>query len=410
MIAAARPPFLEALKSGAFLDRARIRRIAVIYFLASLASFAVLVATSDGFRDRLGRPLGTDFMAFHVAGSVALEDGGVAAFDGEKQYARHQQMLGEEQPSFWPYLYPPSFLFIAMALASLPYVASWLVWMGATLSAYVVAMQQIAPGRFAGFLAIACPAVYLNFLHGQNGFLIAALFAGALASLSARRAILAGVLFGLVSIKPQYGLLIPVALAAAGCWRAFAAAAVTVIALIAAPTIAFTPSVWTAFIETTGSARVEIIEAGAIGFEKIQSAFSQARMLGASVALAYAAQGVVALASLIIVFRLWRSRASDDVKGAGLIVGAALATPYVVDYDLVILAPAIAMLVRDGLARGFGPYERTVLFFAALAPVIARPVGSGLHLSMGFLALVLLMLMIRRRALSNPVPAAPFAA
>ncbi len=402
MTPAPRQILLDHIRTGDFLDRARVRRIAVIYFVVTLASLAALLATSDGFRDQMGRPLGTDFMAFHVAGSVALEDGGAAAFDGEKQYKRHQLMLGEEEPDFWPYLYPPSFLFIAMGLAALPYLAGWLVWMGATLGLYVAAMRTIMPGGFAVFLSLAFPAVYSNFLHGQNGFLIAALFTLALASLFSKRMILAGVLFGLISIKPQYGLLIPLALAAAGQWRAFAGAAASVIALAALPTIAFGAEVWTEFFETMRLARLEVMETGAIGFEKIQSAFAQARMLGAPIPLAYAIQALTSIAAGAMVFRLWRGGARDDVKGAGLVIASALATPYAVDYDLVILAPALALLVRDGLARGFGSYEKTILLFAAFAPVIARPIGMGTHLSMGLLAmLALTAIVLRRSAIGN---------
>lgn len=390
--------FADAVRTGAFLDRARIRRIAVIYLLVTIVSFAVLLATSDGFKDRLGRPLGTDFMAFHVAGSIALEDGGAAAYDSAKQYTVHQAILKEEAPAYWPFLYPPAFLFVAMALAGLPYLAGWLVWMAATLGAYVAAMQKIAPGKFAALVALAFPAVYENFLHGQNGFLLAALFAIGLNLLFSGRCVLAGVALGLIAIKPQYGVLIPVALCAAGQWRAIGAAAATVVTLAALPTLAFGPDVWPAFFETMRAARVEVVEAGAIGFEKIQSVFSQARMLGAPVGAAYAAQGVVIIAAAFFLFRLWRSKAADGIKAAGLIIASLLASPYVVDYDLVILAPALALLVRDGIARGFGPYEKTIMLFAAFAPVIARPVGAGTHLSMGLAALLALFLIALRRA------------
>ncbi|MFZ5618693.1 MAG: glycosyltransferase family 87 protein [Pseudomonadota bacterium] len=388
---------VQEIKTGDFLDRARVRRIAVIYLVVTVASLAVLLATSDGLKDALGRPLGSDFVAFHVAGAIALEDGGAAAYNPEKQYAEHRELLGEEAPRFWPFLYPPAFIFIAMGLASLPYLAGWLAWMAGTLGLYAGAMQKLAPGKFAGLLALAFPPVYTNFLHGQNGFLIAALFAIGLHLLSARRAILAGLALGLIAIKPQYGLLIPVALAAAGEWRAFAAAAASAASLAALPTLAFGPDAWTGFFATMQAARIEVVEAGAIGFEKIESVFAQARFLGAPVALAYAAQGAMIVALIAFVFLLWRSKARDEAKGGGLIVASILATPYAVDYDLVILAPAMALLIRDGLARGFAPYEKTIYLFAAFAPVIARPIGAATHLSMGLAGMLFLLAVALRR-------------
>jgi hypothetical protein len=390
MTALVKSSLLDHIRTGDFLDRARVRRLAVLYLIIGLMSLGALIASSDGFKDRLGRPLGTDFMAFYVAGRVADEKGGAAAYDAAEQYAEHQRLIGEEKPPFWPYLYPPAFLFVAMALASLPYLAAWLFWSGGTLALYLGAMQRLAPGAFAALLAAAFPAVLTNFMHGQNGFLIAALFAAAAHCLIANRKLAAGVAFGLIAIKPQYGLLIPIVLAAAGEWRVFAAAAASVLALALAPTMAFGVDVWPGFFETMRAARVEVLETGAIGFEKIQSVFSQAKMLGAPTIIAYAAQALFALGLAVMTARLWRGRASTPLKLAGLIIASLLATPYVVDYDLVILAPAMALLILEGAARGFRPFERTLLLAAAAAPVIARPVGAALPLSLGLFAMIAL--------------------
>jgi hypothetical protein len=398
MTAFAGATLLGRIRGGEYLDRARVRRLAVIYLVVGLLSLGALIATSDGFKDRLGRPLGTDFMAFYVAGAIADEKGGAAAYDAAAQYAEHQRLIGEEKPPFWPYLYPPAFLFVAMALASLPYLAAWLLWSGGTLALYLGAMQRLAPGAFAALLAAAFPAVLTNFMHGQNGFLIAALFAAAAHCLIADRKLAAGLAFGLIAVKPQYGLLIPIALVAAGEWRVFAAAAASVLALALAPTFAFGVDVWPGFFETMRAARIEVLETGAIGFEKIQSVFSQAKMLGAPTIIAYAAQGIFACGLAVMTARLWRGRASRPLKLAGLIIASLLAPPYVVDYDLVILAPAMALLITQGAALGFRPYERTLLLAAAVTPLIARPVGAAAPLSLGLLAMIALFAAICARA------------
>jgi len=87
-------------------------------------------------------------------------------------------------------------------------------------------------------LALAFPAVFVNLGHGHNGFLTAALIGAALVQLD-RRPILAGLLFGCLAYKPQFGLLIPLVLAVSGRWRAFIAAAVTVAVLTLAVTLVF---------------------------------------------------------------------------------------------------------------------------------------------------------------------------
>jgi hypothetical protein len=121
-------------------------------------------------------------------------------------------------------------------------------------------------------------------------------------------------------------------------------------------------------------------------------------MLGAPTIIAYAAQGIFACGLAVMTARLWRGRASRPLKLAGLIIASLLATPYVVDYDLVILAPAMALLITQGAALGFRPYERTLLLAAAVTPLIARPVGAAAPLSLGLFAMIALFAAICARA------------
>ena len=66
------------------------------------------------------------------------------------------------------------------------------------------------------------------------------------------------------------------------------------------------------------------------------------------------------------------SQIGAGYKGAALCLGALLATPYRLDYDLMLLAPAIALIAAEGVARGFLPYERLALALLWITPVAAR--------------------------------------
>jgi alpha-1,2-mannosyltransferase len=220
-------------------------------------------------------------------------------------------------------------------------------------------------------LALAYPAVFINLGHGHNGFLTAPLFAGALIQLD-RRPVLAGVLIGLITYKPQFGLLIPLVLAASGRWRVFVTAALTIVALALAVTLAFGMDVWSAFLASTKFTRSVVLEQGGTGWYKIQSVFSWVRLWGGGIPLSYAAQGTVTLTVAGALAWLWRTRASFALKAGALLIGTVLATPYVLDYDLMLLAPAIAFLAVDGATRGFAPWEKTILAALWLTPLAAR--------------------------------------
>jgi len=436
---------LDRLRSGAWLTRERMRRVAFAVLAATLIGIGFLIATSDGRNDRFGRPLGTDFSNVYAAGTYVLDGEPAAPFDPARQFAREQAIFGTATP-FYGWHYPPFFLGLAALLALMPYGLALAVWQGVTLVLYLLSIRAIlsttswpglsrpstpsfpeAPqgvdarhkaghdGRERGtafdplwlLLALAFPAVFINLGQAHNGFLTAALIGAALCQLG-RRPWLAGVLFGLLAYKPQFGLLIPLVLIASGRWRVFAAAAATVAVLALAVTLAFGAEVWTAFLASTEFTRAIVLEQGGTGWFKIQSVFSWVRMWGGGISLAYVMQGGVTILVATALVWLWRGRAAFPLKAAGLVIGCVLATPYSLDYDLMLLAPAIAYLAADGLQRGFGAYEKTVLAALWIVPLVARSVPqiTFVPLAVPFMLLAFVLL-LRRTGLFETLSLSP---
>ena len=433
--------FIEVLRSGAWLNLERARLWAIACLIASLAGFAYILATANGLSDYQGRPIGTDFSNVYAAGTYVLEGRPAAPFDSATQHAREKEIFGAATP-FYGWHYPPFFLFIAALLALLPYLPALAVWQATTLALYLWSIRRIAssPGLSsqvgstrlsAGYkcgtredpssvpstssdpagssklwllLALSFPAVFINLGHGHNGFLTAALMGLALVLLDARP-VLAGVLFGLLAYKPQFGLLIPLVLIATGRWKTFGAASITVVLLVIAATVVFGTAVWPAFLEGSRYTREVVLEAGDTGWHKIQSIFAWARMWGAPVAAAYAIQMLVSVVLAVVVTWLWRSTASSRLKAAGLIIAALLSTPYSLDYDLMVLAPAIAFWAVDGLFRGFKPWEKTILGALWITPLIARTFAEATFIPLTApLLLVALVLLLRHAATETNAP------
>jgi alpha-1,2-mannosyltransferase len=450
----------QALRSGEWLTRERIRMVAAAVLIASAAGFLFLVVTAKGGVDLQGRPIGTDFSNVYAAGGYVLEGDPQAPFDSAQQYARERAIFGAATP-FYGWHYPPYFLFLAAALAWMPYGLALFVWQAVTLGLYLLAirsillsfrgaptgparsgrpddglranpesittaLQGLAPktsfwrrwlwipdGRYAAsgmtadwlLLALAFPAVLINVGHGHNGFLTAALLGGGLVVLD-RRPLAAGILFGLMAYKPQFGLMLPIALAAGGYWRSFVAAAVTVVLLTVATTLVFGVQVWHAFFVGAEFTRTVVLEQGDTGWHKIQSIFSWARMWGAPVPLAYAIQGAATLALATASAWLWHGKAPFPLKAAGLGLAAMLATPYTLDYDMMVLAPAIAFLAADGMARGFGPWEKTALAALWLVPLVARTFPQATLIPLGVPAMLAAFVLVLRRAELALVPTA----
>lgn len=383
---------LDNLRNGAFVTKERLWLVPSALLLGYVVAIGVLFASAHGLSDYDGRPLGTDFSNVYAAGVAVRHGNATAPFDPARQYAQEESIFGRATP-FYGWHYPPYFLLVAAALAHLPYLAALIVWQITTLALYLAGLWMLlrarAEPRFASdlrwlLLALAFPAMFVNITHGNNGFLTAALLAGGLACLDRRPAV-AGLLFGLLVYKPQFAVMIPLALAAGGRWRTIIAGLLTVIALSAGVTLAFGFGVWTAFLASTHFARVVVLEQGGTGFNKIQSVFAWVRMWGGPVALAYFLQATVSLAAALALVAMWRRPVPFAYKGAALCLAVLLATPYCLDYDLMALAPAIALLAARGR---FEPYEKTALAVLWLVPIVAREVAAATLIPLGTLAML----------------------
>ncbi len=152
---------------------------------------------------------------------------------------------------------------------------------------------------------------------------------------------------------------------------------------------------------STKFTRLVILEQGATGWYKIQSVFSWVRMWGGGIDLAYALQGAVTILVAAALAWLWRSPAAFPLKAAALLIGTPLATPYSLDYDLMLLAPAIAYFALEGIARGFGPYEKTILAALWIVPLVARSVPEATLIPLAVPTMLLAFITLLHRAMNE---------
>jgi len=255
---------------------------------------------------------------------------------------------------------------------------------------YVVMMRAVVGRNFGWMLGLAFPMVFNNTLVGQNGFLTAALIGGTLYLIPVRP-ILAGVCLGLLSYKPQYGLLFPIVLIAASQWRVFFSAAVTAVALALVSWLAFGTESWQAFFHWMPMFSQAFLTEGKATWWKLQSLFSLVRYFGGPEPLAWAFQWALTASVAVVLALMWRSRIPYTLKAAAVAVGTLLTTPYLFMYDMMVLAVPVAFLVRIGLREGFRRYElpalgcALALFFVFTFSGI--PVGLGIILIVAALVL-----------------------
>jgi hypothetical protein len=287
-------------------------------------------------------------------------------------------VLGRSYQGNFAWHYPPPFLFVASLLAHFPYAVAFIGWAVASLVPYLAVMRGIVGRPFGLLLALAFPVVLTNTLVGQNGFLTASLIGGAL-YLMPMRPVLSGICLGLLSYKPQYGLLFPLVLIAASQWTVFFTAGAVAVAMAFASWLAFGTESWQAFFHWMPMFSQAFLTEGRAPWGKMQSIFAVVRYFGGTEPLGWLFQWIMSATVAVVLTLVWRSRISYPLKAAALATGTLLITPYLFLYDLMVLAIAMAFLVRIGLRKGFERHELPALGLAVALlmfyPLVGAPTG-----------------------------------
>jgi arabinofuranan 3-O-arabinosyltransferase len=338
----------------------------VVYLAAAWAQGSWLIGAD-------GKNIFNDFVTIWAAGKMALAGHAAQAYDWSQLKPVDESVVGPVSGYLgWPY--PPTFLLVASALALLPYVTAFFVWVCGTFIAYVAVIRAIIGDRVGYFLAAAFPGVIANFMVGQTAFVSAALIGGTL-TLMDTQPVWAGVMLGLLTYKPHLGLLFPIALAVSGRWKVFFTAGIVAALMAAVSWIAFGTASWEAFAPNLGHA---LVADGSADWGKMQTAFGLVHALGGGDTLAWTAQIFIAVVAAGAIALLWRRDVAYEIKAAGLGVATLLATPHLLTYDLAVLAVPLAFLFRFGREHGFLPYETAGMGLACLFilsfPFVEAPV------------------------------------
>ena len=350
------------------------------------------------------RVIANDFVNVVAAGRLTLDGDPAAAYDWPLHKQAEVRAIGHDFEDYYGWHYPPTFLFVAAALATLPYLTAAIGWLVATLCAYAAALAGILGRRTGIPVALGFPAALWNITAGQNGFLTAGLIGGTLVLLE-RRPVLAGVCLGLLTYKPQFGLLFPLVLIADRRWLTIAVAALVATGLAALSWLAFGSASWEAFVHWMPITGRVVLTEGHADWYRLQSLFGLVRAHGGSENLAWAVQAVGSLVVAVAVIGLWRSRAPFDLKAAALAAGTLVVTPYLYMYDLVVLAVAVAFLLRFALERGFHTSEVAGLGVAGALILIFPYVKT--HVGLAAVLIVLAVVAQRTLTVTRLTPPGP---
>jgi hypothetical protein len=322
-----------------------------------------------------GRLRCVDFGWMWLSGKFAASGDLARIFDYPAFAGAQLALFGPDNCPLIPHFYyPPTFLFILFPLGFMPYLIAFVVWNLVTLLFYLGAVYAIVPRRAALFAALTPFFVPVNIDFGHNGFVTAALVGFSLV-FAEKRPWLSAPFLGLLTYKPQLGLLFPPALLVARNWRALAGAMATTGLLAGGATLAFGEQGWLSFIDAMLT-RNSVWSPDGTTELNVQSVLGLLHHAGVSASIAWTVQLVVAAFVGLTVCALWSKPVPYPLKAAALCLGSVTVTPYALFYDLCVLAIAVAFFIKDALTRGFLPGERTIILVCWAGLFLARtPVG-----------------------------------
>jgi len=382
----ARPP---AKTSHGMPDRVRLIWASLIFVFVAVNSYYLInalaatwhnsdssIVTSDGFIR------GNDFIALWPALKLAVGGQAELAYDKDAIRVVQRELTGFDTSADRRFLHPPTYLLMLYPLGQPSYFTALAIWQVLPLLCFLFVMSRMGLPRTLFLLLPVSGAVVQNMVSGQNGALSAVFLAGGLLCFEKRPGI-AGVLFGLLTFKPQLALLVAPALIVGGHWRVLFAMCATVMVAILASLVAFGFEPWAQFFRGLFFAQGQLAQ-GNLPWPRIPSAFVAARMTGLDPTLAQVFQGVVAVAAFAGVAWAWRRPICFHLKAASLVAAIPLATPWIHDYDLVILLVAMAWLILDARREQIRGLEIAILslawmfpagWFGKLLPVQGLPYG-----------------------------------
>lgn len=385
------------IRRADWLNAGRVRGYAL---LVGLAALMILVFV----RNQAMGATGSDFLAFWGAGQVTAGGDPAAAYDLAVQ-ERVQTATGST--GWFAFVNPPPFLFVAAPLGLLTYPAAWVLWVVATYAVWALVSLRAFPRLWP--IVLTYPGALIGATHAQTGLLTGALLVFAATSLD-RRPLRAGAAIGALVIKPHLALLMPFWLAAGARWRAFAAAAVALLALLAASAVIFDPAILIAYA-TSWDASAKLMRVADREFLlRMCSVYAPLRLyLGNGAGLAIA--GLVGVATIGIAVLSWRRFGRDArASGAAVLAATALASPYLFNYDLAFLIVPTLWLVEQGLAKGFRDYEKLGLVLLWLAPYATRAAALPLGINLMPMASLALLALIWSRGGAQRLANRPAAA
>ena len=360
--------------------------------------------------------LGGDFLQEWVGGYIANseEPDRIYDLDHFKAIQHDPEIVGFQWPekSYFPAVYPPFFYQMMRPFSVLPYpiaskiwllisalavsISGWLLW-----RFYLPARKLVLIGLFA--LIVFVPLITC-LVTGQKAAFLLLVLTGTFLLLHHEQPLSAGLVFGLIAFKPHLGLVIGIAMLLKRQW-AFAAGAITTVALMVGVSWWISPKLWTDYFEVVMGMN-NYVESGGYQLTDSHSLWGAVQLGLASFEppswLVKAITGLSMVAVVWLLVRIMRGPIKTNSgtfasQFAGLVIAMVMLSPHFYSYDLTILLLPMVLLGSAALGalknQPFSPMNWMLIgmfMLAGLFQPLAKSAGFQFSTILFFAALILI--------------------
>lgn len=353
-----------------------------------------------------GDPFGIDFSIFYSAALLALAGTPEQAYNVAVHHQVLESVLGQSIHYLLGWFYPPVFLLFVLPFGLLPYKVSLVIWLGLTFIIYVISIRKIFPDPTSLWIALGFPGVLLNVSWGQNGF-ISTCFLGLGIRYVQDQPALSGLMFALLCYKPQFALLPLLVLLFAREWRVLKYTFLFGSLLASLSLALFGLDMWTEYLNIIPQSGHLALNADWQNVYPIQPTISSfLRLMGMADQTAIAINILTLGALVVITTWTWKNVSSLAMRGMIMTAAVVLGTPYVMQYDLVILALPVLWYMAEAHGTSWLPGEKAIIILLWIIPLINWPLVAftGIQTLPLLLLMVLALAMRRINCFYKPIP------
>ena len=386
------------MRNKSFVER--LTFYSIIFLIIYISIVVGLYIRSKQTTENDGFTVGIDYMILYTAGKTAIVGHASQIYDSPNQQAIIRETIGFDMPDDMHWFYPPTFLLgIVSVFSTIPFEASYILWLATTLTLAVLACTiMVSRKKNLALMALSFPAVMHNFRWGQNGFLSTALL-GAGIGFMETNPILAGLMFGLLTYKPWLALFPFLILLVARKWKVLGWSIFFSVLTVILSFFVYGAETWRAFFHqlfyTGPSLFTSIWENTAAIQPSMQTAL---RLFGINGTPLYIILLIIGIATTCLVIYVFQATNRLSLRGSAMVLGIFAVVPYFIEYDLMLLCIPTILLIYDCLQEGYCKTDYIAIGALWLMPLINIPLVKVTRVQICPFVVIALLIYVYSRA------------